>query len=373
MAAEGSARSPLPSTTQPERLGSNAEAFGKLSHLWAHHLVRAELDTARTLAEQLFELAETGANPVLLVEARRALGLTLVYAGDFELARDHLEHVVAIYDPKIHASYLFFHGLDSGVTCSSFLGLDLWLLGYPSQSLRWINDSVAAGRKMSNLSLAFALDFAAGVHQLRRDVQETAERAKTLAAVSRDHWLLLFSAYADIWSGWVLAQQGEIETGIEQMRRGLTACRTAGAELSVPHFLALLAEAYGAGAKPAEGLSALAEAMAVADRTGNHYYDAELHRLKGELLLLQGPAHAADAEASFRRAMEVAAGQNARSFGLRASISLARQLHMQQLGDEAEKVLASTYEWFDEGFDTADLREADVLLQEIRSRSARMH
>ena len=163
--------------------------------------------------------------------------------------------------------------------------------------------------------------------------------------------------------GWALAEQGQIEEGITHMRRGLAAWRATGAELVQPYFLTLLAEAYGKGERAEDGLAVLAEALEAVHHTGECWWEAELYRLKGELLQAAGSGN--EAEACFHQAFDVARRQQAKSLELRAAISLSRLWQPQGKPDAARHLLAESYGWFTEGFDTADLREAKALLEEL--------
>src|SRR5215471_17280019 len=158
--------------------------------------------------------------------------------------------------------------------------------------------------------------------------------------------------------GWVLVQQGQAQEGMAQITQGLVTYRTTGAEISRPYYLALLAEAYGIQGEPEEGLTALAEALTLTDTTGERWYEAELYRLKGELLLQQSSDHQAEAESCFHQAIAIAQNQQAKSWELRAATSLARLWQQQGKRQEAHDLLASVYNWFTEGFDTLDLKDA---------------
>ena len=165
--------------------------------------------------------------------------------------------------------------------------------------------------------------------------------------------------------GWALAAQGQRAEGIAQVRHGLDAFRATGAELARPYYLALLAEASGQVGQAGEGLPLLAEALAVVHKNGERWWEAELHRLKGELLLILSPENQVDAEACFRQALDIARRQQAKSLELRAAMSLSRLWQRQDKRDEAHRLLAEIYGWFTEGFDTADLQEAMALLEAL--------
>jgi len=168
-----------------------------------------------------------------------------------------------------------------------------------------------------------------------------------------------------MYRGWAWAEQGQIEEGIEQIRQGLAAYQATGAEVAVPYFLARLAEAYGKVGQVGEGLALLDEALTVVDKTGERWWEAELHRLKGELLLWQAVPDEHQAEACFQQALSVARRQEAKALELRAAMSLSRLWQQQAKCKEAHDLLAPIYGWFTEGFDTADLQEAKALLKEL--------
>jgi predicted ATPase len=191
------------------------------------------------------------------------------------------------------------------------------------------------------------------------------ETAEGVIALSAEHGLADSLAYATSLRGWAMAELGRNEEGIEQIHEGLAASRAIGAALWRPYFLCLLAEACMRTGRLDDGLSALAEALAAAEEHENRAFEAETHRLKGELLLRQDDTKVADAQSCFERAIEIAHKQNAKSFELRATMSLARLLAKMGRRDEARTMLAEVYNWFTEGFDTADLKDAKILLDEL--------
>jgi predicted ATPase len=162
-----------------------------------------------------------------------------------------------------------------------------------------------------------------------------------------------------------MAKQGRNEEGVAQLLEGLAGRRATGSALNRPHWLSLLAEARGEAGRLDEGLSALMEALAWADEHEDRHYEAEIHRLKGELLLKQNNSNASEAQSCFQRAIEIAHKQNAKSWELRATTSLARLLSQQGYRERARTLLAEIYGWFTEGFDTADLKDAKALLDEL--------
>ena len=367
-----------------QQLGETPQLFSVLCGLSVVYSLRAELRTARELGERILTLAQHAQNPSLLLEAHHTLWMSLFYLGELTTARVHLEQGVTLYDPHQPPFTGFLYlGDDPGVCCRVYTARALWHLGYPNQAVKAAHEALALAQELSQpFSLAYALDFTAVVHQLRREGQAAQERAEAVLTLAAEqgfsHWL----AWGTILRGWALAEQGQGEEGIAQMRQGLAATRTAGQELGRPWVLALLAEAYGKVGQVEEGLRVLAEALAVSDSTGERVYEAELYRLMGELTLqklsvissqLSVPntrhltPNTQEAEACFLKAIEIARKQQAKSLELRAVASLARLWQQQGKRLEAHTLLAEIYGWFTEGFDTKDLQEAKTLLDSLVS------
>ncbi len=351
-----------------QQVGETPQFFPALRGLWVFCEVRAELRTAQELGEQLLTMAQTLQDPALLVEAHRALGNTLFWFGEFASAQAHLEQGISLYNPQQHRSLAFLYGTDPRVICLFYVAWVLWYLGYPDQALKKIQEVF---QELSHShSLAVALNGAAFFHQLRRERQAAQERAEAAIALSTEQGFTLNLAMGTILQGWALAGQGEER--ILQMRQGMAAYRATGAEVARPWFLALLAEAYGERGQVEEGFTLLAEALNIVRKTGEHFYEAELYRLKGELLLVQVlPAQEgksgkiSEAKECFRQAIDIARRQSAKSLELRAVMSLSRLLQKQGKNAESLQMLAEIYGWFTEGFDTIDLKEAKALLEEL--------
>jgi predicted ATPase len=350
-----------------QQVGEIPRLFPVLWGLWAFYDVRAEYKTARELGEQLLTLAQSVQDPAFLLEAHRALGITLFFLGEFAPAREPLEQGMALYDPQQHRSHAFRYGIDPGVSCLSFAAQVLWSLGYPDQALQSIHAALLLARELAYpFSLAGALVFTAELHQFRREAQTAQKHGEEAISISTEQGFPLWGAYGTMLQGWALVEQGQGEEGIVQIRQGLAAYLATGGEVGRPYWLFLLAEAYGTIAQPEEGLGILREALVLVDKTGERFYEAELHRLKGELLLLAAD-NEAEAEACLHQALEVARRQQAKSLELRAAMSLARLWQRQGKRGEARQLLEPIYSWFTEGFDTADLQEAKALLEELSS------
>jgi tetratricopeptide (TPR) repeat protein len=339
--------------------------------LWAFYSVRAEYDTARELGEQLVSLAQNAQAPALLVEAHAARGNTLCFLGELMLARRYLERSIALYDPQQHRSHAFVYGQDPGVHARSYATLTLWLLGYPDQARKRSLEAFALAQELSHpYSLAFALTHVLYIHRFSCEAKATQERAKELVALSTEHGFPITLAVGAAHQGWALAEQGRGEEGILQIRQAINTWRATGSTLFYqPFLLAMLAEAQAKTQLPEEGLSTLAEALAIVNKTGERFWETELYRLRGELTLqsqVRGSQFKVqnEAEECFRRAIDIARRQSAKSLELRAVMSLGRLWQHQGKMAQARQMLAEIFEWFTEGFDTANLKEARVLLKD---------
>jgi predicted ATPase len=349
-----------------QQLGETSQLFPVLYGLFRFHMVRVELQATRELAEQLFSLAQRLQDPALLLEAHRVMGQTMFWLGEMASARAHSEQGMALYNPQKHRLHAFVYGQDPGVACRCSGAWPIWMLGYPDQALHCINEALTLSQELTHpFSQAYGLLHATIFHQFRREAQSVQERAETLITLSTDQGFPFWLAYGIILRGWALAMRGEGAEGIAQMRQGLVAYRGTGAELHRPYFLSLLAEAYGEAGQPEEGLKVLVEALALVDKTGERHWEAEQHRRKGELLLMQQGQRVGEAEECFRQALAVARRQQAKSLELRAAMSLSRLWQQQGKQEEAHQLLADIYGWFSEGFDTLDLQEAKALLEEL--------
>jgi class 3 adenylate cyclase/predicted ATPase len=342
------------------------QLFPVLRGLWNHYLIRAELQRAQALSEQLLSLAQHAQDSAMLVAAHAALGRTLMYVGAVTSAHTHFLQGMALYDPQQHRASAFLHGEDAGVNCQGFAARMLWHLGYPEQGLAQSQEAVTlAQQSADSYSLSAALHAAAVFHHCRRDVRATQERAAATIRLATEQGFPHWMAMSVIMQGWALAQQGQVKEGMAQMTQGLQAYQATGAAIRRPHFLALLAEAHRITGQPETGLTILTEALALVDTTGERWYEPELYRLKGELLLQQNSDNHTEAASCFQQALAIARRQQAKSWELRAATSLSRLWQQQDKRDAARQLLAPIYGWFTEGFDTADLQEAKALLDEL--------
>ena len=342
------------------------QLFPVLRGLWNYYQGRAELQTAQALSAQLLTLAQQTRNPAMLPAAHRALGSTLLFLGAPVAAHAHLAQAIALYDAQQHCAATFLYGDDAGVVCRSRLSWALWYLGYPDQGLALSAETLTLAQQMASpFSLGFALSGAALLHQLRREGHVAQEYAETAICLAMEQGFPYWRIIGSLLCGWVLALQGQAREGLEQLHQGLTALRATGSEVLRPYFLALLAAGYATTGQPAAGLTELAEALTLAEKTAERWYTPEIHRLKGELLLQQSLDNHAEAQACFHRALNLARHQQARSLELRAAMSLAQLWQQQDKYAAAYQLLTEVYGWFTEGFDTADMREARTLLDTL--------
>jgi DNA-binding NtrC family response regulator/predicted ATPase len=376
-----------------EHAGDIAALFRVLQGLRTIANQRGEFEMDRELGKQLLSLAQHLQDPALLLAAHRALGSALFSLGELTLARRHFEQGIALYGHQPQGSLAVLYGQDPGVGCLRYLARILWLLGYPDQALQRIHEALTLARTLAHpQSLAEALCHMAHIHRLRREVPQTQQWAEAAMAHAQEQGFPVWLSIGVILQGWALVMQSRGAQGMAQMHEVLASVQATRRVQGQPSLLAWLAEGYLELGQAEEGLSMIAEALAVVHTAGERFYEAELHRLRGELLLIQaasgvgsGSAPAgtsrlvkadvgainrspslAQAEACFQQALDMASRQQAKSLELRAATSLSRLWQQQGKRNEARELLAPIYGWFTEGFDTTDLQEAKALLGELR-------
>ncbi|MFD1558245.1 adenylate/guanylate cyclase domain-containing protein [Paraburkholderia silviterrae] len=352
-----------------EQVGEASQLIPVQLGLRVNHTLRAEHAIAHKLAERALHLAQSAQDPGLLAEAHSAVGTSAFFQGDLVTARAHLERVLDLYDPDQHREHAFVYGLDPGIFGLSVSAWILWFLGYADQASKRSQEAFALAQRMSHpSSLALTLITTANLHQFRREAQQTQACAEAAITLSAEQGFPFWLAYGTILQGWALAEQGDIEPGIAIINKGLAAYQATGAEISRSHFLTLLAAAYGHAGQTQSGLSALTEALAAINKTGERFYEAEVYRLKGELMLHSArsePSCLREAEACFQNALSVASRQGAKALELRATLSLARLWQTQGKSQAALQRIATIYGAFREGFDSPDLREAKALVENV--------
>jgi predicted ATPase len=342
-----------------EQTGSVSDLCPVLYGLWNCYLVRADLARCDALAQQLFALAQDRPDSDLLLIAHNVCQQPLFHRGDLAAARKHQEQGLALYEPAKHRGLTAIYGEDPGVGCLAYGAATLWHLGYPDQAL----DAARAARRLADelgdpFNVAQSLYFAAYTHLCRREVEQTRELAQALMDLCREQGFALLEAGGRVLHGWSLTGLGHTAEGIGQMRQGLEEWRGTGALSHRPFHQALLAEALMTGGEVREALALLDDALSLSAATGERFWEAEMHRLCGEVVAACGGVAGPLADESFRRASEVARAQGAWSLELRVALSRCRVCGATDLLDEAKKHLADTLDRFGEGFDTLDLRLA---------------
>jgi predicted ATPase len=353
------------------QVGETPQLFPVLFGLSAFYIFRAEYHTARELAQQFLTLAQRAQDPAHLLRACYLLGGALFWLGELAPAHARMEQGIVPLDAQQHRALTLLYGLDPKGVCLSWTAWTLWLLGYPDQARARQHEALALAHELAHHpSLANAQAWASIFYAWYRDVHATQEQAEAAITLSTERGFPHRLAEGVLLQGWALVMQGQTEEGIAQIRQGMADWRATGAEIAWPLWLAFLAEAYGKAGQAAEGLTALAEARALVHKTEERFWEAELHRLTGELLLAQEETRATgqkveEVETCFQQALAVARHQQAKSLELRAAVSLSRLWQRQGKRAEAHALLAPIYGWFTEGFDTADLQEARALLDEL--------
>jgi predicted ATPase len=348
------------------QVGNRSRLFPLLFGQWVFHLVRAEHAAAQGIAEEWLRSAEREGDAGGLVVGHRAAGISSLWRGELVEARGHLERTLAVYDPERHRSLASVYAYDPRLAGLAGLAFALFQLGYPDQAVIHCRAAVIEAERLSHpAGLAYALSHACMLDQVRGDVALVQQQARALVALAAEHGFAQWQAVGTASGGWVVAEQGRAVEGIARIEDGLDAYRATGAALHVPYFLALLGTTRGAAGRAADGRRLLAEGLAAAKASGERWFDAELHRLEGEMLRSAGSDRGAT-EACFLRALTIAREQNAKLWELRAATSLALLWAGQGRRAESHDLLAPVYGWFTEGFDTPDLKEARALLQELR-------
>jgi predicted ATPase len=340
-----------------------------LKALWGefvHYHVRAEVNRSHRAAEELLYLAGQQNDTAALVAGHRAVGDSWLHRGQLDWARAHLERGLALYDPAQQRSLTVLFAENARVAMLSFLSLTLGLLGFAEQARLRSTEALAEARELSHpISLAFALSVACRLHFVLAEPCTVLRRAEELIDLTTEHGFAFFLAMGTTYRGWTLIEAGDATVGMDWLRRGIEGFRASGAAWILPFYLSQLATAHAKMGQPEVGLGQLSEALALTDKSGVRWFEAELYRRRGELLRTAHPGATAEAEADIHRAITIARQQDAKLWELRAAASLARLWRDQKRPDEARSLLAPVYGWFTEGFETPDLQEATALLDEL--------
>jgi predicted ATPase len=334
-----------------------------------YHWLRAEHGAALEFTEQMMNLARKADDPLSLAVTHTLHGTLSFIMGELSSALEHLDRMNDFYTPQEHSHLGFIYGQDPGIISLCSTASVLWCYGYQDQALEQSRKMLVVARQVGHpFSLAAALALDSLFHLLRRDVGTLEERGKEVAALAEEKGFLFFVGVGLFKMGWVSARQGKVEEGIAKIHQALDLYRATGVRFTLTDLLGSLAEAYGMAGDIEKGLEFMSQALAEVERGGERYYEAELYRLKGELLLRKAERSGRaewekEAEACFQQSLAVARRQMAKSFELRTAVSLGQLLKKKGKESEAKKLVESIYGWFTEGFDAPDLKEAKSLIE----------
>ena len=347
-----------------EELGEHSQLLQATWGLIGVTVVRAQLETTQALAREMLKLANKRQDPAARMAAHMELGGTAFALGD-PSARENFERAEGLYGISGQESHIARFGVDVGLFSRIWATHLEWHQGFPERARAKSEETVRLSEKLSHpFTRAITLAYAAMLHQFWRDLEGLDHLAQAAIAHAGEYGFPYYAAWAELLQGWSRAARSSGEEGIPEILCGIeTLQKTAG--LRLPYYRVLLAEAYGWSGRIADALQTLDVAWSEIQRTQERWWEAELHRLRGELLRSEGVNRTAEAERCFRRAAEVARIQQAKSLELRAAVSLGRLLRDRGRPADARPLLAEVYNWFTEGFDTPDLNEARGLLEEL--------
>jgi predicted ATPase len=345
-------------------LGEFSQLMAALFGLYTFRQNRAEIHVGRQVAEELLNFAKQHDDMDAKQVAHTSVGVNSLFQGEFANALMNME----CYDPTRRRPSISIPS-DPRVRCKSFTAWTLLLQGYPDRALVNSREALTYARELSNpYILAFALHVNCVFQQLRGDREALMTRSEELVAIATEQAFPHFVATGTFFRSWAWFMAcGPTDEIIRDLHQALEAKRATGAEIKVPYYLGLLSKAHRSANGASTALSLLEDALDIVARTGERWFEAELHRLRGEALLKSfEPDHTEDsAEASFQHALEIASRQGGQLWALRAGNSIARLWRDQGKRQQAHELLAPVYGWFTEGFDTLDLKEAKALLDEL--------
>jgi predicted ATPase len=320
----------------------------------------------RNFAAQFLALAGKQGATVLVMVGHRLMGTSLLVTGGVAEGRAHHDRAIALYNPAEHLATRF--GQDSGVATLSYRSWALWMLGYPEAALADAEHALKDAREIGHApTLMFALIHTSVTYILCGNYGTANTLLGQVVALAEEKGTLFWKCGAILLQGCVLSLTGEGFNAIQMSTSGITGWRSTGSTMWLPLYLPPLAEAYGALGQFDNAWRCISEALIATETTKESWCEVEVHRTAGEIALLSPNPNTAKAEGYFERALAVARQQQAKSWELRAAISMARLWRAQGKRNEARELLAPVYGWFTEGFDTLDLKEAKALLGELGS------
>ena len=348
------------------RIGESPELPRVLAAMAAAYFVKGDLATAAEIAQQALAAAERTGDVFDLLAAHFQVGNPLRLQGHFSRALQHFEHSIKSYDPSEHGSLAYTLGVDFGVFARACAAVCHLYLGHPDRALAEIEEALALAKRVEHpISLADALSQAGFVHRQRGEFDRSRERAEEVVVLAERLGFPFYLGMGRFLRGSARVESGEGKAGLAEMQQALGELAGIGSGFAAPQFLFFLASGLRKVGLHDDALGALALGVAHAEKGGQHYYDAELHRLRAEILLDMDGNAVEEAEALFHQSLQIARRQEAKAFELRAATSLARLWRRQGKRDAAHALLAPLYAWFTEGFDTADLKDAKALLEEL--------
>jgi predicted ATPase len=347
--------------------GTLVQRFSLLTGLFGIPFMGGRLPAARDRLIQVRDFTRQHPEPAFVLESRHHDWSFALSAGELEAAQNHVEDGLAFYEAQLRSAPVPLYSAHHPAVCGHAWGaIVFWLRGYPDAARRHANQALSLAHELGDSpSITHALCTRAQVHQVMMEVRPALEIAEAAIAMAEKDGFPVFVSYAGIVKGWALAQLSQAEEGVAQIRGGLTLAAATGSGLWRTYNLAQLAEACGKAGRIDEGLDAIAEAWDLTQQNGERWWEAEIHRLRGDLLFKQKGSNPEEAQTSIEQAIEVACRKGAKSLQLRATGSLARLMAEQGRRDEARTMLSKIYGWFTEGFDTADLKDAKALLEEL--------
>jgi serine/threonine protein kinase/predicted ATPase/energy-coupling factor transporter ATP-binding protein EcfA2 len=350
-----------------ERIGDTQQLVGIMLGMWEWRLVRGDLRECEELAASGMRLAKRLNDPGILMETLLMPGATMFFLADFEGAREYFEKALASYEDREQTSFWSaYTGHNAGITHRCYLALVLWHLGFPDQALKVDREMRELALNIGHpFSMGHAVDHTAFLHHYCRLGMEVQMAAEEEIAIGTEQGFQLWHALGTLHKGAGKLLQSQRDEALPLLIEGLNAFRATGAQVRVPSYLCILGDAYTQFGRFEEAHNVLDEGLTIAERTGDRCHEAELLRVKGELLLAESPDQSAMAEDCFRRAIKTAQRQLSRAWELRATMSLAQLCQQQDRNDEAHIALAGIYEKYSEGFTTPDLIDAKKLLEEL--------
>jgi class 3 adenylate cyclase/predicted ATPase/anti-anti-sigma regulatory factor len=345
-------------------VGNVPQLFPALVGQYRFYLLRGNLKKALDISELLLSWAQTSRNSDLILEATRSMGVTLFHMGEVAGSLEHLEKGIQIYDPSMHKSHANEYGTDPAITCLSYAALAQCLLGYKDKAIRYGQEALQLSRGIDHpFSQVFALNHHCWLFQYYNDRDLVDQYAGELVKVAMEYGFPFWQVTGLFFKGWVLSQTSDIKTGIKQMEASINAFQDTGAGSVLPYFMTAVANVCLSDGQSEDAMHWLEQAEKRAQENAEHFFDAEIYRVRAEVLFSQGKSNKDTAESFLWRAIETARRQRLKSLELRALISLVR---VDGQKDETLTLLKDIYDWFEEGLDTADLKQANNLLQGMR-------